>query len=541
MIEFSRDPSNSHLPAVLGDWIASQSASLGFAADQIRLMICLLAALPLGALHKLLPGATIKHIYSFLIGLWYTYFVVGFDTGHVFLFSLMIYVLARVLPRRQVAGFIFFLSLSYLSYSHIHRMITDYGGYSLDVTLVQMVLVVKFATFAYNWADGQAINKGEKLSDKPHIHEDRANRAIQRFPSLIEYLSYIWCYSGVLVGPCFEIRSYLEFTDLSLFKKHGIKSVPSTFIPSAQAIFRALFVYGGVFLTSIFPIQGFIDTDEYYEKPFLYRFSFMFVATMAARCKYYFVWYLAEAGCISSGLSFNGVQETDKQPLWDRIRNVYHFKVELAHSMPQFTNNWNLGVNNWLKNYVYLRVERPKFLSFVSSKMYANIITKLTSAFWHGFYPSYYLFFLGAVFVNEMDDALKTNIEPYFHKKDSKSGKNVPNYPIKYVYDVLAWVLLLGHMNYLGTIFLLLEVEKSLRFFKSFYYFIFWVPIIIIFITKLIRHPSTKQKKSAPTSFPNGKPELIAGSGALTQSAQKKSKEEETQPEPRKTRSKKAD
>ena len=61
------------------------------------------------------------------------------------------------------------------------------------------------------------------------------------------------------------------------------------------------------------------------------------------------------------------------------------------------------------------------------TKSLANVVTKLTSAFWHGFYPAYYLFFVGAYIVNEMDEVLRARLRPLLvgssEEKDSKEGK----------------------------------------------------------------------------------------------------------------------
>ena len=54
-----------------------------------------------------------------------------------------------------------------------------------------------------------------------------------------------------------------------------------------------------------------------------------------------------------------------------------------------------MNTNNWLRNYMYLRVtpkgKKPGFR--------ASLATFATSAFWHGFYPGYYLSFVLAAFL----------------------------------------------------------------------------------------------------------------------------------------------
>jgi len=95
--------------------------------------------------------------------------------------------------------------------SHIYRLYTDYLGWTLDFTTAQMILTAKCAMFAYNYADGQALNKGEVgtpfamlmpystysgahcgecavqlLDPIPKVHASRELQAIRKLPSLLE-------------------------------------------------------------------------------------------------------------------------------------------------------------------------------------------------------------------------------------------------------------------------------------------------------------------------------------------------------------------
>jgi lysophospholipid acyltransferase len=77
------------------------------------------------------------------------------------------------------------------------------------------------------------------------------------------------------------------------------------------------------------------------------------------------------------------------------LRNVSPWGVESAQNTRAYLGNWNINTNNWLRNYMYLRVtprgKKPGFR--------ASMATFVTSAFWHGFYPGYYLSFVLASFV----------------------------------------------------------------------------------------------------------------------------------------------
>lgn len=240
------------------------------------------------------------------------------------------------------------------------------------------------------------------MHSKPEIARFREQRAVRKQSSLLEFLGYIFFFGGVLVGPCFEITDYRSFVDRTMFpSKSGRRFIPSSLLPSLKVIGFALICFVGHHINSMVPV-AFMATDEFCAQSLVYKILYMMISVITCRFKYYLVWYLGEAGCVAAGLGYSGPngEWTDKSVAsWNRVSNVNSLQVELATSVPQLTNNWNMGVNNWLKNYVYYRV-----MDIVPNKSLANIVTKLTSAFWHGFYGGYYIFFLGAYFVNEADE-----------------------------------------------------------------------------------------------------------------------------------------
>jgi len=48
-----------------------------------------------------------------------------------------------------------------------------------------------------------------------------------------------------------------------------------------------------------------------------------------------------------------------KGVVWNGAANANSLEVELGTALPSITNNWNMGINNWLKNYVYFRLKLP--------------------------------------------------------------------------------------------------------------------------------------------------------------------------------------
>ena len=502
----------SHLPTSWGHGLDALAGAIGITQDQARLILSLVSAIPLGLLHKQLPSATVKHAYSFALGLFVSWFVVGNGAFHVLLASVLVYFAAYSLPRRSMPYILSAAVLAYLSCTHIYVLLTNYLGWSMDVSLIQMIFVVKASTFVFNVADGLALNAGEQLHAKPAIHQFRADRALTVKPSLLEFLSYIWYFGGVLVGPCFEAREYIDFTNLALFRKYGLSGPPHTFVPSLRQVGLALLMYPFVFLHGYYPIRGFVDTKAYAALPFLSRFAYFWITMTCSRFRYYFAWYLAAAGCVSSGLGLSNVIRPTGSELmaykceFNRCSNADALAVETATSLPQITNNWNMGVNNWLKHYVYFRVDPPASLQRlipIPTKSLANVVTKFASAFWHGFYPAYYLFFLGAFVVNEMDDALRSRLRPLLTgetkeaalsatadgasaAQEQRGSVSTRQRVGSVVYSLIAWFCIFFCMNQLGGAFMLFEASASLRFWSAFNYVVFWFPALVFAFCKFV-------------------------------------------------------
>ena len=135
--------------------------------------------------------------------------------------------------------------------------------------------------------------------------------------------------------------------------------------------------------------------DHYLQYGFLRRVWILEMFGFTTRLKYYGVWSLTEGACILSGLGYNGLDPKTSVPRWNRLQNVNPWGIESAQNSRAYLENWNINTNNWLRNYMYLRVtpkgKKPGFR--------ASLATFVTSAFWHGFYPGYYLAFLLAAFV----------------------------------------------------------------------------------------------------------------------------------------------
>jgi lysophospholipid acyltransferase len=294
-------------------------------------------------------------------------------------------------PYMPWIGFAF--TMGHMSVSHIWRQMANNPS-TIDITGTQMVLVMKISAFCWNVADGQ-------LSDDA-LSDLQKSRRLKELPSLLDYAGYVFFFPGLLAGPAFDFTEYRAWLDTTMF------DVPSNIDPAKKPPVRRkrkiprsgtpAVLKGAVGLVWVFLFMQFspkfshaeLTSPSYPSYGFLHRVWIMYMVSFVARFKYYGVWSLTEGACILTGLGFNGVDPITGKASWNRLQNIDPWMVETAQNPRGFLAGWNMNTNNWLRNYVYLRVtpkgKKPGFR--------ASMITFATSALWHGFYPGYYLTFI---------------------------------------------------------------------------------------------------------------------------------------------------
>ena len=114
-----------------------------------------------------------------------------------------------------------------MSAAHIYRMMTDYGGWSLDFTGPLMIIVQKVTLVAFALHDGKSTGPpthsctqmptGKSRSDSS-LNQDQREQKIDVCPSPLEYFTYIFNFHSFLAGPSFSIKDFLAFMDGSNLK-----------------------------------------------------------------------------------------------------------------------------------------------------------------------------------------------------------------------------------------------------------------------------------------------------------------------------------
>ena len=189
------------------------------------------------------------------------------------------------------------------------------------------------------------------------------------------------------------------------------------------------------------------------------------------RAKYYVCWKFGQATITFCGMSYTTQKEkvNEKEVIvhkFDKINTVGIYEVE-THANPKIKiQYWNRTVHLWLKYNVFLRVININHPMFKDKIGMASLVTFLVSAFWHGFYPAYYICFFHSFFVEQACDLLEKKFGLF-----EKAGKL--RFPLNVFYQYLIIknrFCIMTIPNYLGIVFSLLQISQTITFMKSMYF-----------------------------------------------------------------------
>ena len=116
--------------------------------------------------------------------------------------------------------FIFLNSLQYaFNIVHIHRVMYDFGNYTLDISGPLMINTQKLTALAFSFYDGYRSKQRAKRrrpdddKDCPALTEDQDKQKTLEIPSPIEFLSYVFYFQGICVGPLCFYKDYIDYIE----------------------------------------------------------------------------------------------------------------------------------------------------------------------------------------------------------------------------------------------------------------------------------------------------------------------------------------
>lgn len=464
--------------------VSKLSAAIGFDQETLSYTIGLFLCYPLGLLMHLLPYGKARHIFSFVLGVFLLQFTIGKQWVHHMITVLISYCLFVLVPYKQCIRIVPLFVMTYLTVGHLHRQYVNYLGWDLGFHTTHMILAIKLYSISYNLYDGQMLsqNKGDRAAKKC------SDVALFKLPSLLEFLGYTFNFSTVLAGPAFEFKMYDSACDGSnlyhlnddgtVGKPKG--KIPSNVMPTLKPFLTSLFcMCMFVFGSKKFPIldphdaKSFIPvvlSDDFVQNnSFLYRTIYFWIGLAFVRQKYYFAWKNVEGSCNLWYAGFEGFDKDGNAKGWDNSSNVDIWIYETAPNFKVGSGAWNKKTAGWLSKYIYFRTG-------------GNLImTYMTSAFWHGFYPGYYMFFLSIPLLTACERLSAQKISPYF-SSDKWS-----------LYGISAILCTMFVVTYLTHAFQLLSYESAITNWKNDYFY--GHLLLIAFFGVVSNFPSPKKEK----------------------------------------------
>ncbi|KAF2404652.1 putative MBOAT family protein [Trichodelitschia bisporula] len=442
---------------------------LGASSDELKLIFSFLLSYPLAAVLKRIPDSKPWQKNIFIVGVSLFYLVGLFDLWDglwtLFVSSAGSYAIAYFIDGSFMPWVGFAFMMGHMAVNHIYRQLAANPS-GVDITGAQMVLVMKLTAFCWNVHDGRL--PANELSDF------QKERAIRQLPDLLDYAGYVLFFPSLFAGPAFDYVDYRQYISTSMFKlPPGVdpskapptrkkRKIPRSGRPASWKAAQGLF-----WIVLFLQFSGRYNpekllSDRFLEYGFVRRVGFLWALGFTTRTKYYGVWALTEGACILSGIGYAGIDAKTGRAKWDRLVNVIPQEIELAQNTRAFLGSWNINTNSWLRNYMYLRVtpkgKKPGFR--------ATLATFVTSAFWHGFYPGYYLAFVLASFLQTIAKHGRRLFRPFFLTPDSTAPTQYKIY-----YDVFTWVVTQAAFAFTVQPFILLTLAATVKCWARVYFY----------------------------------------------------------------------
>ena len=104
-------------------------------------------------------------LFTATVGMAMGWAIIGFSFLYTLATSMLVYVMAIIMPVKWTGPAVFVLSMTVVSVGHIWRMQSaldlQFTLWNWEFTLLQMVLTVKQIIFAYTYTDGVLISRGK--------------------------------------------------------------------------------------------------------------------------------------------------------------------------------------------------------------------------------------------------------------------------------------------------------------------------------------------------------------------------------------------
>jgi len=427
--------------------VSTATTAIGVSDDQVKFLLEVFACYPIALLWRRIPVPALKHLFSIFTSIWLCNFMVSYQWIHTLFLALLCYVLLLIVGPKQGRYVIFVVAMGYLSGLHIYRMRTDYMGWKFDVTTQVMVMVQRLTAFAFNYYDGAANPQPREMPDKGFYE---ISNGVKKLPNILTFLGWMYMPAVFPMGPFVEFNHFLKVVN------NDLKPSTSAVGPSMKCLVIAVACLGvNQVGTPLFNVLKLREADFVDSHSGVYIYFYVLISAFFLRNQYYFGFKIAEGAAILSGLGYAGKDKEGKDK-WDASCGMDILGFEFATSYQMSSACWNMQTSVWLKRYIYFRAPRGNIA------LYA---TYAVSAFWHGFYPGYYIFFITTAGVTDVHRRIQTLVSPYFEKSPALSK----------LYLLISVVATVCSVNYFVVSFIILDAGMTFKLFSAMGWFLHWI------------------------------------------------------------------
>ncbi|KAL1765324.1 leukocyte immunoglobulin-like receptor subfamily B member 3, partial [Sigmodon hispidus] len=355
---------------------------------------------------------------------------------------------------------------------------------------VQLLLTLKLVSLA---SEVQDLHLAQRKEIATGFSKEPTLGLLPDVPSLMETLSYSYCYVGIMTGPFFRYRTYLDWLE---------QPFPGA-VPSLRPLLRRAWpapLFGLLFLLSshLFPLEA-VREDAFYARPLPTRLFYMIPVFFAFRMRFYVAWIAAECGCIAAGFGAYPVAAkaragggptlqcpTPSSPEnaasleydYETIRNIDCYGTDFCVRVRDGMRYWNMTVQWWLAQYIYKSAPARSYVL-------RSAWTMLLSAYWHGLHPGYYLSFMTIPLCLAAEGYLESALRRHLSPKGQQA------------WDWVHWFLKMRAYDYMCMGFVLLSMGDTLRYWASIYFWIHFLALGCLGLGIALGGGSPSKRKTA--------------------------------------------
>lgn len=262
-------------------------------------------------------------------------------------------------------------------------------------------------------------------------------------------------------------------------KKEQYENIPPTWKPMGYDFLYALFLF------SLFQFHNYVfhieETykEDFPQRGFFYILGYVFFSVLFIMNRYFFSWKYSMLAVHASGISYQ--KGKDGREDFKAIQVCRPEKLVFSKHPKVKVDHWNMGTQEWLRKSIY---ERSPFENRAASQL----LTFMTSAFWHGFYPGYYLsFFMWFCLLHIGAKVYRENKKPdsFCHRAYKKLGR---------VGKFINWFLATFFLMVNGLYFWSPDFSTCLTILAAVYY-VPLLPALIVLILTFYGPPEPIKKK----------------------------------------------